>query len=197
MFYYLIKENVYIYFATYLTSQTLLQLAVSGFAAIYLWPDFPFWIDRSVPILMSITLITGLSFVIEFIQKSKFKQWQINIIRVYQTIALLIIISCFFDGKVYNAGVWLLYRLIPPFYFGLIVLAVYFFAKLKSWCDRTKQRQRWIGIRVKFRFYVDIHSNYLPVRLIQPTWRHYQPEQRRAVSIFVSAAACQYLRNSQ
>lgn len=129
MFYYLIKEQVYIYFASYLTSQTLLQLAVSGFAAVYIWPQFPFWIDRSVPILMSLTLITGLSFVIEFIHKTKFKNWQLYLIRAYQFLAVLIIVSCFFEGDIYYAGVWLLYRLIPPFYFGLIILAVYFFSK--------------------------------------------------------------------
>lgn len=129
MFFYLIKEKVYIYFASYLTSQTLLQLSVSGFALVYIWPDFTFWSDRSVPILMSITIISGLSFALEFIDKNILKNWQIFIIRAYQFISVLIIIGSFFEGNIYYGSVWLLYRLIPPFYFGLIVLAIYFFSK--------------------------------------------------------------------
>ncbi len=129
MFFFLIKEKVYIYFASYLTSQTLLQLSTSGFAAIYLWPNFTFWVDRSLPILMSLTIISGLSFLLAFVERSKFKHWQIVLIKVYQAFAILIIIGSFFEGDIYYASIWLLYRMIPPFYIGLIVLALYFFAK--------------------------------------------------------------------
>lgn len=129
MFFFLIKEKVYIYFASYLTSQTLLQLATSGFAAIYLWPDFTFWVDRSVPILMSLTIITGLAFLLAFVDNSKFKNWQIVLIKAYQVFAVLVLIGAFFEGNIYYASIWLLYRMIPPFYIGLIVLALYFFAK--------------------------------------------------------------------
>ena len=129
MFFFLIKEKVYIYFASYLTSQTLLQLSTSGFAAIYIWPDFTFWVDRSVPILMSLTIISGLAFLLAFVDNSKFKRWQILLIKAYQIFAFLIIGGSFFEGEIYYASIWLLYRMIPPFYIGLIVLALYFFAK--------------------------------------------------------------------
>ncbi len=129
MFFFLIKENVYIYFASYLTSQTLLQLATSGFAAIYIWPDFTFWVDRSVPILMSLTIISGLSFLLAFVDRNKFKRWQVVLIKVYQLFAVIVILGSLFEGDIYYASIWLLYRMIPPFYFGLIILALYFFAK--------------------------------------------------------------------
>lgn len=129
MFFFLIKEKVYIYFASYLTSQTLLQLSTSGFSAIYIWPDFTFWIDRSIPILMSLTIISGLSFLLAFVERNKFKNWQIVTIKIYQAFAVLIIVGSFFEGDIYYASIWLLYRMIPPFYIGLIILAIYFFAK--------------------------------------------------------------------
>ncbi len=129
MLFFLIKEKVYIYFASYLTTQTLLQLSTSGFAAIYIWPDFTFWVDRSLPILMSLTIISGLSFLLAFIERSKFKNWQILVIKLYQLFALIIIVGSFFEGDIYYASIWLLYRMIPPFYIGLIILGTYFFAK--------------------------------------------------------------------
>ncbi len=129
MFFFLIKEKVYIYFASYLTSQTLLQLATSGFAAIYIWPDFTFWVDRSVPILMSLTIVSGLGFLLAFVDNNKFKRWQIILIKAYQIFAVLVLIGAFFEGDIYYASIWLLYRMIPPFYIGLIILAIYFFAK--------------------------------------------------------------------
>lgn len=129
MFFFLIKEKVYIYFASYLTSQTLLQLATSGFAAIYIWSDFTFWVDRSVPILMSLTIVSGLGFLLAFVDNNKFKRWQIILIKAYQIFAVLVLIGAFFEGDIYYASIWLLYRMIPPFYIGLIILAIYFFSK--------------------------------------------------------------------
>lgn len=129
MFFFLIKERVYIYFAAYLATQTLLLFAVSGFATIYLWPDFTFWTDRSVPVLMSLTIISGLSFMLAFVDNSKLTNWQIRIIKAYQVFALLVLLGSLFNGNIHYASIWLLYRMIPPFYIGLIILAIYFFAK--------------------------------------------------------------------
>jgi signal transduction histidine kinase len=129
MFFFLIKENVYIYFASYLTSQTLLQLATSGFAAIYIWPDYTFWADRSVPILMSLTIISGLSFLLAFVDHDRINKWLVVLIRVYQVLAVFVILGTLFEGNIYYASIWLLYRMIPPFYIGLIILALHFFAK--------------------------------------------------------------------
>jgi signal transduction histidine kinase len=129
MFFFLIKENVYIYFASYLTSQTLLQLATSGFAAIYIWPDYIFWADRSVPILMSLTIISGLSFLLAFVDHDRINKWLVVLIRVYQVLAVFVILGTLFEGNIYYASIWLLYRMIPPFYIGLIILALHFFAK--------------------------------------------------------------------
>lgn len=129
MFFFLIKERVYIYFASYLTSQTLLLFAVSGFSAVYIWPNFTFWVDRSVPVLMSLTIISGLSFLLAFVDNSKFKLWQIKIIRSYQIFAILVLVGALFEGDIFYASIWLLYRMIPPFYIGLIIMAIYFFAK--------------------------------------------------------------------
>ena len=129
MFFFLIKERVYIYFASYLTSQTLLLFATSGFSAIYIWPDFTFWIDRSVPVLMSLTMVSGFSFFLAFVDNSKLKSWHIKLIRAYQLFAIIVLTGSLFEGDLYYASIWLLYRMIPPFYIGLIVMATYFFAK--------------------------------------------------------------------
>lgn len=129
MFFFLIKEKVYVYFAAYQTSQTLLLFAVSGFSTMYLWPDFTFWTDRSVPVLMSLTIISGLSFMLAFVDNSKLTKWQIRILKAYQVFALLVLIGAFFEGDIHYASIWILYRMVPPFYIGLIILAIYFFNK--------------------------------------------------------------------
>jgi len=125
--YYLIKDKAFLYFAGYMTAHSLLQLAISGVANVYIWPWSDWWSDRSVLFLMSLSIITGLQFVVEFITKEKFYLWVLLIIRFFQFAGGFMLISALSVVDVYSSGVWLMYRLIPPFYFLMFIVATSFF----------------------------------------------------------------------
>jgi signal transduction histidine kinase len=78
---------------------------------------------------MSLTIISGLSFLLAFVDHDRINKWLVVLIRVYQVLAVFVILGTLFEGNIYYASIWLLYRMIPPFYIGLIILALHFFAK--------------------------------------------------------------------
>ncbi len=127
--FYLIKDRAFLYFAYYMGLHTLLQLGISGVASSRLWPNFPYWADRSIAILMSLSIAAGLEFVIEFIGKVNFKKWQLRSIQVFQYMALFIVLLCFGTEYTYYIGVWVLYKLIPLFYFGMFLIAMVFYIR--------------------------------------------------------------------
>lgn len=125
--YYLLREKVYVYLASYYISQTILQLSVSGIAFVLIWPNFHFIADRSVPILMSLSIFLALVFLIEFLGKHKISRWVLIAIRYLQALSIAILIGSFTNGISYNLSIWLLYRIIPIFYIGFFVLSTYIF----------------------------------------------------------------------
>ena len=127
--YYLIKDRAFLYFAFYMGLHTLMQLGISGVASARLWPNFPYWADRSIAILMSFSIIAGLEFVIEFIKKINFKTWQLRSIQVFQFLVLFIVLLCFGTDYTYYWGVWVLYKIIPLFYFGMFLIAMVFYIR--------------------------------------------------------------------
>ncbi len=125
--FYLLREKVYFYLASYFTSQLFLQVALSGIGYVLLWPNFPFWNDRSVPFFMSISIFLAIVFLVEFINKKNIPKYIYYLVVGIQIIAFVLLFTSFGNGKIYNITVWVLYKLIPIFYIGFFILSSYFF----------------------------------------------------------------------
>jgi signal transduction histidine kinase len=125
--YFLLKEDVFWYYALYAASHAFLQLAISGVANVYLWPWASFWSDRSVSFFMSISIVFGLAFVVAFIQVSKFKKWVVHVVHGFQILAFALALFSLASLSLYNASVWILYQIIPLFYLTMFLVAFSFF----------------------------------------------------------------------
>lgn len=126
---YLIRDKAFLWFAGYMMAHALLQLSISGTANIYLWGTYPFWADRCVAFFMAASMVLGLGFVTAFIKKEKFKGYQLLFIRIFQVASFVIALSSLSNTFSYSIGVWILYRLIPPFYFLMFFVALAFFIR--------------------------------------------------------------------
>ena len=125
--FYLLKDRVYFYLASYFTSQIFLQVAISGIGFVMIWPNNPFWNDRSIPFLMSFSIFLAIVFLIEFLKKNKINKYIFYIAVFFQIISGLIILASFTNGPIYNASIWVLYKILPVFYIGFFILSTYFF----------------------------------------------------------------------
>ncbi len=68
------KDRSYLYYVLFLISGGLYSFSVQGFAYLYLWPDNPFWANRSILLLCGLASATGLMFVRYFIEVSRVNQ---------------------------------------------------------------------------------------------------------------------------
>lgn len=127
--YLLIKDRAFLFFGIYVSLHDLLLYNVSGAAFAYFWPEFPMLADRGVAILMELSMIVAIEFVFEFIGRHNFKKWQIKLLRVFQTLLFLLCSVSILNGPVYNASIFVLYRLIPPFYLVMLLIGIGFFIK--------------------------------------------------------------------
>lgn len=125
--FYLLRERIYFYLASYFTSQIFLQLAISGVGYVLLWTDFPIWNDKSTPILMSLSILLATVFLVEFLKKENINKVFLFYIKPIQYLSIVLFFAAFTSGIIFDVAVWILYRLIPVFYVGFFVLSSYFF----------------------------------------------------------------------
>lgn len=130
---YTLADRVFMYFALYIFCLLLSQLCTSGIAFAYLWPDMPYWNNRSITVTMSLTLITGILFARSFIASDHLNRWVKHV--MYGGLALGIFCALTALGNTWflTVSMWLLYRLIPVIYALLIGIGGYvLFKKFKS-----------------------------------------------------------------
>ena len=93
--YFSLKDIVSIYFALSIFSLLLFALSYSGFAAVYLWPQFHFWKKISLLIFIGLLNLAFLKFANEFLQL-KYKIPTVNfVVRALIYILLFIIVLTF------------------------------------------------------------------------------------------------------
>ncbi len=68
------RDRSYLYYVLFLLSGGLYSFAFQGFAYQFLWPDNPFWANRSILLLCGLTSASGLMFVRYFIEVGKVNQ---------------------------------------------------------------------------------------------------------------------------
>lgn len=62
------KDKSYLYFLFFVFSGGLFSFSFQGLAYQYLWPDSPYWANRSIQVLVGLTCASGLMFVRTFIE---------------------------------------------------------------------------------------------------------------------------------
>ena len=66
-----IRQRSYLYYVIYVVSFTMLQMSLSGVAFEWLWPDSPWWANRSIPFLIGAGFFWGMLFAQDFMSSRK------------------------------------------------------------------------------------------------------------------------------
>ena len=66
------REQSYLDYVLFIFAITLVQLDVNKYSFEYLWPESPWWSMRSVPVLVSFTVVTAVRFVINFLNTKQY-----------------------------------------------------------------------------------------------------------------------------
>ena len=67
-----VREKSYLDYVMFIFAVALIQLDVNKFSFEYLWPESPWWSMRSVPILVSLAVVTMVPFVVNFLNTDDF-----------------------------------------------------------------------------------------------------------------------------
>ena len=67
-----VREQSYLDYVLFIFAITLVQLDVNKYSFEYLWPESPWWSMRSVPVLVSFTVVTAVRFVINFLNTKQY-----------------------------------------------------------------------------------------------------------------------------
>lgn len=130
---YTLADKVFMYFALYIVCLLFSQLCTSGIAFAYLWPDFPYWNNRSITVTMSMTLITGILFARSFIVSDHLNRWVTLLMYGGLAAGIFCALTALGNTWFLTISMWLLYRLIPLIYAILIGIGGYvLFKKFKS-----------------------------------------------------------------
>jgi len=120
-----VKERVYLYYVIYILSALLAQLSLYGFSAQYLWRDDPIWLNRSLPVFLSIDILFGILFCVGFLNlktRAPILYW---ISAALGGIAAMLIPLTFLSGYVLAMKVAIILLVTIPFFLtgsGLYVL---------------------------------------------------------------------------
>lgn len=130
---YTLSDKVFMYFALYTFCLLLSQLCTSGIAFAYLWPDMPYWNNRSITVTMSMTLIAGILFARSFIESNHLNRWVTILMYGGLAAGVFCALTALGNTMFLTISMWLLYRLIPLIYAILIGIGGYvLFKKFKS-----------------------------------------------------------------
>jgi two-component system, sensor histidine kinase LadS len=100
-----LRDKNYLYYVLYLTNFGLLQLSLNGLAFEYIWPDYPWWSNKSMPFLISSLLLWISRFSCNFL-----------VSKVYAPI-----INRFFSATIFIAIAGMLCSLFGDYYIALLI----------------------------------------------------------------------------
>ncbi|MES2559219.1 MAG: 7TM diverse intracellular signaling domain-containing protein [Bacteroidota bacterium] len=126
---YTLSDRVFMYFALYIFCLLLSQLCTSGIAFAYLWPDMPYWNNRSITVTMSMTLIAGILFARSFVASGHINRWANLLMYAGIGAGIFCALTALGNTSFLTISMWILYRLIPLIYALLIVIGGYVLLK--------------------------------------------------------------------
>ena len=66
-----VKDRSYLYYVLYITIYIFFQMSLNGLAYQYLWPNFPWWNNRSIPFLVAASFLGALQFCQTYLDTGK------------------------------------------------------------------------------------------------------------------------------
>jgi two-component system, sensor histidine kinase LadS len=130
---YILSDRVFLSFSVYIFCLLLSQLCTSGIAFAYLWPDWPYWNNRSITVCMSMTLVAGVLFARQFIASNHIHKWTTWLMNIGLASGVFCVVTAMGNTQFLSLSMWILYRLIPCVYTILIGIGGYvLFKKFKS-----------------------------------------------------------------
>lgn len=88
------KDRSYLYYVLFLLAGGLYSFSFQGFAYQYLWPDNPFWANRSILLLCGLASASGLMFVRYFIEVGKVNQALDKLLYWMALVSLAYAVAC-------------------------------------------------------------------------------------------------------
>ncbi len=122
---YILKDKTFLFFAIYLFSLTLTQLATSGVDYAYLWPETTYMNNRALPLFMSFSLFVALIFSKIFLNKIT-KNWINVLLSILQAVVLMSFITSFGNDYLLNFSMQLLYSCIPVVYSIMFAIGIFY-----------------------------------------------------------------------
>lgn len=122
---YTLRDKVFLYFSIYIFFLLISQMCTSGISFGYLWPNMPYWNNRSITISMALTLLSALVFARSFIDNHHIKKWISLTLTIGMLLCLFCVVTALGNTRFLNTSMWLLYRLIPIIYALLIAIGGY------------------------------------------------------------------------
>ncbi len=122
---YILKDKTFLFFAIYLFSLTLTQLATSGVDYAYLWPETTYMNNRALPLFMSFSLLMALIFTKIFLHKIT-KKWINILLTVLQLLVLVSFLTSFGNDLLLHFSMQLLYTCIPLVYLIMFGIGIFY-----------------------------------------------------------------------
>lgn len=90
-----IRDKNYLYYLVFIISYTIMQSSMNGLAVEYLWPESPYWANRSLPIFIGISWVWGHLFTQSFLQTKVHtsKIHRVHTIMIFLSL-LISVLSC-------------------------------------------------------------------------------------------------------
>jgi diguanylate cyclase (GGDEF)-like protein len=85
-----VRERNYLYYALYVGSWTLMQMALNGLAFEYLWPASPRWANMAVPFFLGIVICSAAQFAASFLEVKRYFPRLDALLKAYQVLGVLV-----------------------------------------------------------------------------------------------------------
>ena len=107
-----LRDKAYAFYVVYVLSFALTQLSITGFAYQFIWSDMPVWNEKSLAIMVPLTVVGGIVFTMNFLKLKTYHP------RIYKFFTIQIVLGLICSA----ASILLPYRTMIPFASGLAIL---------------------------------------------------------------------------
>lgn len=153
-----LRERSYLFYVLFVAMSLASQAAVRGDAFQYLWPDSVFWHNKSVAFFTIAIMVTGYSFVMEFLELKEKDP------RAYKVLFGIVLITLMMSVSSFFAPYSLVMSSSSYFAFPVIIYALFVSIRLSFKRDRTAQyfTIAWLAFSAGFMAFVLNKTGVVP-----------------------------------
>lgn len=121
-----IRDRSYLYYVLYISSYAVMQMAMNGLAFQYLWPDFPWWANKAIPVSMCTTMLLAFLFAQSFLNLPHYLPKTNRVVQLQCVILGILTLGNFFISYALAIKIAVLFGVsmsITLFYGGLISMS--------------------------------------------------------------------------